>query len=41
MLILKRIFKQCDGGGMDRSDVAQGRDRCGSLVNVVMNLWVP
>jgi len=28
-------------GGMDLTDLAQGRDRWRTLVNAVMNLWVP
>jgi hypothetical protein len=27
--------------GMDWTDLAQDRDRCGALVNALMNLWVP
>jgi len=29
------------GGGMDRIELAQDRDRWQALGNVVMNLWVP
>jgi hypothetical protein len=28
-------------GGMDWIDVAQDRDQLRSLLNIVMNLWVP
>ena len=36
-IILKWIFKKCDGG-MDWVNVAQDRDRRRVLVNAVMNL---
>jgi hypothetical protein len=39
-IILKLIFKTWDGA-MDWIDMAQGRDRWWTLVNAVMNLWVP
>jgi hypothetical protein len=29
------------GGGIDRIDLAQDRDRRRAVVNTVMNLWVP
>ena len=40
-IILKWIFERLDGGGIDRINVAQDRDRWWTLVNAVMNLWVP
>ena len=30
-----------EAGGMHWIDLAQDRDRCWALENVVMNLWVP
>jgi hypothetical protein len=38
-IILKRIFKECDGG-MGWIELAEDRDTW-ALVNAVMNLWVP
>ena len=40
-IILRRILRKWDVGGMDWIEVAQGWDRCRALVNVVMNLRVP
>ena len=41
-IILKWIFKKCDGGGgKDWNHLAQDRDRWRSLVSEVMNLRVP
>ena len=39
-IILKWISKKWDGG-VDWIELAQGRDRWRTLVNAVMNLWVP
>ena len=39
-IILKLIFKKLDGN-MDCVDVAQDRDSRWTVVNAVMNLWVP
>ena len=36
-IILRRIFRKWDGGGMDWIDLAQERDRWRTLVNTVMN----
>jgi hypothetical protein len=40
-IILKCIFKKWNWGGMDWIGLAQDRDRWRTLVNAVMNLWVP
>jgi len=40
-MILSWIFRKWDVGGMDRIELAQGRDRWRGLVNAVMNLGVP
>ena len=40
-IILKWVFREMGGGGMDRNDLAQDRDRLWALVNAVMNLRVP
>jgi len=39
-IILRWIFRKWNGG-MNSIDLAQDRDRCGAIVNVVMNLRVP
>jgi hypothetical protein len=38
---IKMDLRQVGWGGMDWISLAQDRDRWRSLVNVVMNLWVP
>jgi hypothetical protein len=38
---IKLDFQEVGCGGMDWIKVAQVRDRCWTLVNVVMNFWVP
>jgi hypothetical protein len=40
-MILKWIFKKWDGECMDWIVLAEYRDRCQALVNVVKNLQVP
>jgi hypothetical protein len=40
-IILRRIFRESDVGGMDWIGLAQDRDRWRTLVNAVMNLRVP
>jgi len=40
-VILKRIFKKWDEGGMNLIAVAKNRDKWRGLVNAVMNLRVP
>jgi hypothetical protein len=38
---IKADLEEVGGGGMDWIDLAQGMDRWGTLVNVVMNHRVP
>jgi hypothetical protein len=38
---IKIDFQDVGCGGMDWIELAQGRDRWRTLVNEVMNLWVP
>jgi len=38
---MKMDLQEVGCGGMDWIDLAQDRDRCQALVNVVMNLQVP
>jgi hypothetical protein len=40
-IILRRIFRKWDVGGMDWIELAQERDKWQALVNVVMKLRVP
>ena len=40
-IILRWIFRKCDGGGTDWIDLAPDRDRGRALVTAVMNLRVP
>ena len=41
MIILRRIFRKWDGGGMEWIDLSQDRDRWRTLVNAEVKLWVP
>jgi len=38
---IKIDLQQVGSGRMDWIELAQERDRCRALVNVVMNIWVP
>jgi hypothetical protein len=40
-IIVRKIYRKWDGGGMDWIDLAQKRDRWWVLVNMAMNLLVP
>jgi len=40
-IILRWIFRKCEGGSKDWIDLAQDRDRWQELVNTVMNLQIP
>jgi hypothetical protein len=40
-IILRRIFRKWEVGGIDWIDLAQNKDGCLTLVNVVKNLQVP
>jgi len=40
-IILIWIFRKWNGGVMDWIRLVQDRDRWRSIVNAVMNLWVP
>jgi len=41
MIVLKRIFKECDGQVMDCVCQAQDRDTWRALVDMVMNIASP
>jgi hypothetical protein len=38
---VKMVLRELGWGGMDWFDLAQNRDQCRTLVNTVMNLWIP
>jgi hypothetical protein len=38
---IRMILQEVERGGVDRIELAEVRDRWWSLVNVVMNHWVP
>jgi hypothetical protein len=38
---IKMELREMGWGGMDWIDLAHDRDRCRTLVNTVINLWVP
>jgi hypothetical protein len=38
---IKMDIQEVGWGGMDWLELAQGRDRWWTLVNMVLNLWVP
>jgi hypothetical protein len=38
---IKMDLREIGWDGMDWMDLAQDRDQCRPLVNMVMNLWVP
>jgi hypothetical protein len=40
-IILRWIFENCDGEGMDRIDLAHDRERSRVLVHALINLRVP
>jgi hypothetical protein len=40
-IILKRIFRKSDVGGMDWIDLAEDRDRCRAVVKAAMNFRIP
>jgi hypothetical protein len=40
-IIVRRIFRNCVGGGMDWIDLARDRDRWRALLKAVMNPRVP
>jgi hypothetical protein len=39
-IIVRQIFRKQEKG-MDWIDLAEERERCRALVNMVMNFWVP
>jgi len=40
-IILRWIFRKCDGWGISWTELAHDRDRRRALVNAVMNVRVP